>query len=149
MKDKTNKNFYQLAQAKKGVKLLAETVETVSTYEDMIKVVNVFLKYMNEANEKNKVINKGIIALKKYYENECGIEKSFENVVKKSKIKKSKAINKSIKKKPRDLFFEYQILRERGLSYQKIADYSTAVLKVKVSKSSVLNMFKKKEDEQI
>lgn len=148
MKDNTNKNLYQLAQAKKGVKLLAETVSIVSSYEEMIKVMNVFLKYMNEANEKNKVLNKGIIALKKYYENESKIEKSLDAVIKKSKIKKSKDINKSIKKKPRDLFFEYQILRERGFSFQKIADYSTAVLKVKVSKSSVLNMFKEKEKEQ-
>jgi hypothetical protein len=145
MKDKSNKHLYQLAQAKNGVKLLAETVETVSTYEEMINIINVFLKYMNEANEKNKVINKGIIALKKYYENESYKNKSVEAVVQKTKLKKAKAINKSIKKKPRDLFFEYKILRGRGLSYQQIADYSTAILKVKVSKSTIINLFKENE----
>lgn len=137
----TNKQAYQFRTAKNGVNLLLENCSTATTYTELITVFSTLLKFLNQANDKNKVENKGIIAFKNYFEVESPKKRSIEAVVKKRKMHTSKKINQSIKTF-RDYIYEYKLLREKGLSYQKIAEYSKNVLNVKVSKTSLINLLK-------
>lgn len=137
----TNKQAYQFRTAKNGVNLLLENTNSATTYSELITVFSTLLKFLNQANEKNKVENKGIIAFKNYFEVENPKKRSIEAVVKKRKMHTSKKINKSIKTF-RDYIYEYKLLREKGLSYQKIAEYSKNILNVKVSKTSLINLLK-------
>lgn len=136
----TNKQAYQFRTAKNGVNLLLENCSTAATYSELITVFSTLLKFLNQANEKNKVENKGIIAFKNYFEEENPKKRTIEAVIKKNKMNKAKKIHSV--KTFKDYIYEYKLLREKGFSYQKIAEYSKNVLNVKVSKTSLINLLK-------
>lgn len=145
----TQKQIYQYSTAKKGIMLLGEEASAASSYEELTQILKVLLKYTKEANEKNNRPNKEIIALKNYYENEKGKERSLIKIEKKTKSKKISSANKKIKKTYKDFYFDYSILRnEKGWSYQKIADNSKKLFGVEVSKTSLINLFNKHKEEK-
>ena len=145
----TQKQIYQYSTAKKGIILLGEEAAAASSYEELTQILKVLLKYTKEANDKNNRPNKEIIALKNYYENEKGKERSLIKIEKKTKSKKISSANKKIKKTYKDFYFDYSILRnEKGWSYQKIADNSKKLLGVEVSKTSLINLFNKHKEEK-
>jgi hypothetical protein len=145
----TQKQIYQYSTAKKGIMLLGEEAAAASSYEELTQILKVLLKYTKEANDKNNRPNKEIIALKNYYENEKGKERSLNKIEKKTKSKKISSANKKIKKTYKDFYFDYSILKnEKGWSYQKIADNSKKLFGVEVSKTSLINLFNKHKEEK-
>lgn len=145
----TQKQIYQYSTAKKGIMLLGEEAAAASSYEELTQILKVLLKYTKEANDKNNRPNKEIIALKNYYENEKGKERSLNKIERKTKSKKISSANKKIKKTFKDFYFDYSILKnEKGWSYQKIADNSKKLFGVEVSKTSLINLFNKHKEEK-
>lgn len=138
----TDKYIEQYHKAKSAIQLLQNFSENCLTYDELQCEVNNFISYIQKhANEKNNRPNKGMIALKEFFENEVEKPRTLKNVVKKSRLKKL-----AHKITYKDYMSEIIILRKRGYSLQQIADYCKKHFKVKVGKTTIYDTLKKLED---
>lgn len=127
------KHLQQFIKAKAGIQLLFNEASLITDYTELEEFLNTFSKYiLKVANERNNVGNKNIIAFKSYYENEAGKKRSITTIEKKSKTKRL-----SHKMTYKDYTEEYLILRSRGYSWRKLAQYSEQYFKIKVSKDTL------------
>ena len=127
------KSLQQFIKAKAAVQLLFSEASLITDYTELEEFLNTFSKYILKiANEKNNVGNRNIIAFKTYYENEAGKKRTVKTIEKKSSVKKL-----GYKTTYKDYFEEYAILRARGYSWRKLAEYSERYFKVKVSKDTL------------
>ena len=127
------KHLQQFIKAKSGIQLLFNEASLISNYTELEEFLNTFSSYILKiANEKNNVGNRNIIAFKSYYENEAGKKRTVRNIEKKSRVKKL-----SHKTTYKDYIQEYLILRQRGYSWRKLAEYSERYFKIKVSKDTL------------
>lgn len=130
---KKQKHLQQFIKAKAGIQLLFNEASLITDYVELEKFLETFSNYiLNIANERNNVGNKHIIAFKSYYENEAGKKRTVAAIEKKSKVKRL-----SYKTTYKDYTEEYLILRARGYSWRKLAQYSERYFKVKVSKDTL------------
>jgi len=137
------KFIHQYKQALAGVELLSINAQNSSSYEELQKVLNDFVIYINRtANEKNNRPNKNIIAFTEYFKNEADKKRDVKTIEKKAQVKKL-----SHKKTYKDFIPEYLILRKRGHSFRSIAKYSEQFFKVKVSKSTIEKICKEEVKE--
>ena len=128
--NKTNKYKQQLQECKAGLKFFYEQTILIKDYEELQNYLDNFFNY-SKAIEKDKAKNKNIILFKTYLKNEAE-KKSIDSIKKKKIIK-----NISRKKYFKDYLSEYHILRNRGMSYKNISDYSKKYFRVSVSKETV------------
>lgn len=136
------KHLQQFIKAKSGIQLLFNEASLITDYTELEEFLNTFSKYILKiANEKNNVGNRNIIAFKSYYENEAGKKRTIATIEKKSKVKRL-----SYKTTYKDYIEEYLILRARGYSWRKLAEYSERYFKVKVSKDTLRNYIGDLED---
>ena len=127
------KNLQQFIKAKSAIQLLFNEASLITDYTELEAFLNTFSSYILKiANERNNVGNRNIIAFKAYYENEAGKKRSITTIEKKSKVKRL-----SYKTTYKDYVEEYLILRARGYSWRKLAQYSERYFKVKVSKDTL------------
>jgi len=127
------KHLQQFIKAKAGIQLLFNEALLISDYTELETLLNTFSKYiLKGANERNNVGNKNIIAFKSYYENEAGKKRTAATIEKKSRVKRL-----SYKTTYKDYIEEYLILRARGYSWRKLAEYSERYFKIKVSKDTL------------
>lgn len=127
------KSLQQFIKAKAGVQLLFNEALLITDYTELEEFLNTFSKYILKiANERNNVGNRNIIALKSYYENEAGKKRAVQTIEKKNRVKKL-----SYKMTYKDYIEEYLILRARGYSWRKLAEYSQRYFKIKVSKDTL------------
>ena len=127
------KHLQQFIKAKSGIQLLYNEASLISNYTELEEFLNIFSSYILKiANERNNVGNRNIIAFKSYYENEAGKKRTVRNIEKKSRVKKL-----SHKTTYKDYIQEYLILRQRGYSWRKLAEYSERYFKIKVSKDTL------------
>ena len=127
------KSLQQFIKAKAGIQLLFNEASLITDYTELEAFLNTFSKYILKiANERNNVGNRNIIAFKAYYENEAGKKRSVQTIEKKSKVKRL-----NYKMTYKDYVEEYLILRARGYSWRKLAQYSERYFKVKVSKDTL------------
>ena len=127
------KHLQQFIKAKSGIQLLFNEASLITDYTELEEFLNTFSKYiLKVANERNNVGNKNIIAFKSYYENEAGKKRTVATIEKKSKVKRL-----SYKSTYRDYTEEYLILRARGYSWRKLAEYSERYFRVKTSKDTL------------
>jgi uncharacterized protein YaaW (UPF0174 family) len=124
------KHIKQIARVKAAISLLNNEINSLNNYHEIQTHLDLFAKFFKEqANEKNDRANKSLMGFINYFNKVAPKQRSIKAV--KSKAKKLTA------KSYKNYISEYQILRARGLSYQKIADYSAQHFKVKVSKESI------------
>jgi len=127
------KSLQQFIKAKAGVQLLFNEASLITDYTELEEFLNTFSKYILKiANERNSVGNRNIIAFKSYYENEAGKRRTVATIEKKSRVKRL-----SYKTTYKDYVEEYLILRARGYSWRKLAEYSQQYFKIKVSKDTL------------
>ena len=127
------KSLQQFIKAKSGIQLLFNEASLITDYTELEEFLNTFSKYILKiANERNNVGNRNIIAFKSYYENEAGKKRTVKTIEKKSRVKKL-----SYKTTYKDYLEEYAILRARGYSWRKLAQYSERYFKIKVSKDTL------------
>ena len=113
------KHLQQFIKAKAGIQLLFNEASLITDYTELEQFLNTFSSYILKiANERNNVGNRNIIAFKSYYENEAGKKRTIETIEKKSRVKKL-----SYKMTYKDYMEEYLILRARGYSWRKLAEY--------------------------
>lgn len=136
---KNNKHLHQFKECKAGLKLFYEETLLINDYEELQNHLNNLASYF-EKSQNDKAKNKNIILFKTYLHNEA--EKKSSASIKKKKILKN--ISKKISFK--DYLSEYFILRNRGLSYKQISDYSKKHFKISVSKETVRKYLNLDED---
>jgi len=127
------KSLQQFIKAKTGIQLLFNEASLITDYTELEEFLNTFSSYILKiANERNNVGNRNIIAFKSYYENEAGKKRTVKNIEKKSRVKRL-----SHKTTYKDYIQEYLLLRQRGYSWRKLAEYSQRYFKIKVSKDTL------------
>jgi hypothetical protein len=132
------KHQSQLQRAKASIKLLSKNVSNTTTYEELQTELNFFMKsYIKDANKANNRPNKSIIG--------------FINYLKDSERRPRKVIKVEPKKRGKKTYLDYIpnyiILREQGLSYRKIAEYSAKHFRQKVSKDTIRVLLTKLNEE--
>lgn len=146
MENKTysKKNLEQFALTKSGIKLFYSKVEQATNYDELLQLTNNLAIYFQKiANEKNQTTNKSLFVFIEYFRNESLKQRSLERV---TTIAKAKRLNH--KSSYKDYLSEYIILRDRGYSFKKIADYSNQHYKTKVSKETIRNFLKANNQEK-
>ena len=125
----SNKHQYQLLTAKAAIELLSKNVSKIFTYEELQTELNIFMNsYIKDANKKNNRPNKSIIGFINYLKDNKNKSRTIAAVKQKQRVSK---------KSYKDYIPNYILLREQGLSYQKISEYSFKHFKQKVSKDTV------------
>ena len=137
--NKSLKHIKQFKEAKAGIKLFYENTLLINDYEELQNYLNNFASYF-EKSQNDKAINKNVILFKTFLKNEA--EKKSASSIKKKKMIK----NISKKKGFKDYLDEYYILRNRGMSYKKISEYSLKYYKVKVSKETIRKYLNEKKE---
>lgn len=130
----SNKHNNQLITAKAAVELLSKNVSNVFTYEELQNELNLFMNsFIKDANIKNNRPNKSVIGFINYLKENKKSGRNIEAVLSKKSISK---------KSYKDYLPEYILLRNQGLSYQKISEYSKKHYKQSVSKDTIRNALK-------
>jgi hypothetical protein len=124
------KHIQQFKQAKAGIKLFYQNSLLITDYEDLQNHLNILASYF-EKSKNDKAKNKNVILFKTYLKNEA--EKNQLQKIKNQKIIKNISHRMTFK----DCIEDYYILRNRGLSYKAISEYSKKHYKVQVSKETV------------
>jgi len=131
----SNKHQYQLLTAKASIELLSKNVSKIFTYQELQIELNIFMNsYIKDANSKNNRPNKSIMGFINYLKDNKKNPRTLEGIKQQQRISK---------KSYKDYIPNYILLREQGLSYQKIADYSKKHFKQKVSKDTIRNSLNK------
>jgi hypothetical protein len=130
----SNKHNTQLITAKVAIELLSKNVSNIFTYEELQNELNLFMEsYIKDANIKNNRPNKSVMGFINYFKENKKSGRNIEAVLNKKTISK---------KSYKDYLPEYILLRNQGLSYQKIAEYSKKYYKQSVSKDTIRNALK-------
>lgn len=133
----SNKHNTQLITAKAAVELLSKNVSNIFTYEELQNELNLFMKsYIKDANIKNNRPNKSVMGFINYFKENKKSGRNIEAVLNKKTVSK---------KSYKDYLPEYILLRNQGLSYQKISEYSKKHYKQSVSKDTIRNALKEVE----
>jgi len=133
----SNKHNTQLLTAKAAVALLNKNVSNIFTYEELQNELNSFMiSFIKDANIKNNRPNKSVMGFINYFRENKKSGRKIEAVLNKKTI---------TKKSYKDYLPEYILLRNQGLSYQKIAEYSKKHYKQSVSKDTIRNALKEVE----
>jgi len=133
----SNKHNTQLLTAKAAVALLNKNVSNIFTYEELQNELNSFMiSFIKDANIKNNRPNKSVMGFINYFRENKKSGRNIEAVLNKKTI---------TKKSYKDYLPEYILLRNQGLSYQKIAEYSKKHYKQSVSKDTIRNALKEVE----
>ena len=133
------KHIQQIAKVKSAVNLLQNEINLLNDYSEIQTHLDTFAKFFTEqANEQNNRANKSLMGFINYFNKVAPKKRSTEAIIKKAKILKPKGY--------KNYLSEYQILRARGSSYKKIADYSAQHFRVKVSKETIRTALKELEE---
>lgn len=138
---KLKKRENQLIQAKAGIKLFYQESLALTSYEDLQNYLNNLASYFQQV-ENDKAINKNIILFKNYLNNESDKKQDIKTI-----NKKARRTNTKKKISFFDHLDDYYLLRNRGYSYQKIADYSKKYYKTSVSKETVRKYLLNKDED--
>ena len=132
---KNQKYLLQYKEARTGVELLYNQVQSTTNYKEILEVLNKFNIYMQKiANDRNEADNRVLIAFATFLHNEANTRRSFERVVNIAKLKKL-----SHKISWKDYQSEIIILRKRGHSWRELEKYCKDHFKIKVSKDTLRN----------
>ena len=138
---KLKKRENQLIQAKAGIKLFYQDSLALTSYEDLQNYLNNLATYFQQV-ENDKAINKNIILFKTYLKNESDKKQDIKTIQKKGRRSRTKKKISFF-----DYLEDYYVLRNRGYSYQKIADYSKKYYKTSVSKETVRKYLLNKDED--
>jgi len=138
----TKKNITQMIKAKASAQLLYNNLSLISSYDELQNELNKFYNaFKKDANENNTRPNKAIIGMINYLNLKENKKRNTSTINTKSRAKR--LAHKSTYK---DYLEEYIILKNRGYSNQKIADYSLKHFKIKVSKETIRKALKEIEN---
>ncbi len=143
--NKRKKYQQQLQSAKAGIRLFYQDSLLLTDYEDLQNHLNLLASYFKQV-ENDKAVNKNVIVFQTYLKKESLKKQTIKAIKKKAKLSWLKNKLSFL-----DYLEDYEILRARGLSYQKIADYSKKYFKCQVSKETVrkyLNIEEKIQDDK-
>ena len=131
---KSTNHLLQFQNAQKGIELLFFISQKCHNYNELQSICDTLALYFFK-NSKDKAPNKNLILFGNFLKNEQPKKREKETV-------KRKKVSKNVRKKNNylDHLSEYEILRNRGYSYQKIADYSHTHFKAKVSRETIRNI---------
>ncbi len=136
---KSQKHKQQLQAARAGLKLFYENSLILTSYEDLQNYLNNFASYFQQI-ENDKAPNKNIILFKTFLQEESLKSQEVKQIKRKSTIRRTKK-----KMNFKDYLTDYQILKNKGLSYRAIARHSEKYYKCKVSKDTLRKYLKDEE----
>jgi len=128
------KHLAQFQNAKKGIELLFQLSKEAKNYDELQSLCDTLASYFSKS-QKDQAPNKNLILFQEFGKNEQPKKRDIETMRKKKVAKNTRKKSSHF-----DYISEYQTLRERGYSYQKISLYSEGVFKVKVSRETIRNI---------
>lgn len=138
------KNYIRYKEAQSGIDIFYAQAKQSKNFDELLQVANNLASYFKRyANDKNNRITKNVYVFTEFFKQEASKKRSVENVVNNAKVKRL-----SHKISYKDYLSDYLILRERGHSYQAIADYSEKYFKVKVNKETIRNFLKSNNSQE-
>ena len=134
---KIAKHLLQFQQAQKGIELLNTQSKECQSYQELQDLTTSLSTYFFNAKNDTQSPNRYLVLFQNFLENETPKKRNIENM-------RRKKIAKNVKKKKNylDYIGEYQTLRNRGYSYQKISEYSSQFFHQKVSRETIRNILK-------
>ena len=125
------KQLSQFSNAQKGIGLLFTLSKECQNHDELQTLLDTLSIYFTKS-QKDQAPNKHIVLFQNFLKNEMPKKRKVETI-------KRKKVSRNTRKKNSHLDYisEYQILRNRGYSYQGIAEYSDTQFGVKISRETI------------